>query len=548
MILGPDGKTPARKHVRAQSFSNYFEAARRSGYKGLFYFPSLDPSVQIVDFTREEIAKKLNYLYNNVPAASAAIDGLAEEEADTGMWPRGTTSNRHFNKAVTDAFDHQCGDPRFFDEAGEDSFYTAQVAIRRNIYMLHDYFGQFLRPGEGSNQPTMNFIPSWMIGNARGMNREDQKGWQDGTRANEFGRISFYRAYKSGDRKEYTDVPAGDMLHFHEALWKGQRRGMSPLTPAARKWFSLDDIDKASDSGELMRTRLAYAITRSAQDDDEPTLLPGAQIVETIENDNPDGTKTRTHIQRIVSQDGTDIDIADLAPGRDIKTVESTKGHDAVAYKIDMLTDIARCTKYPPVYVFFIAGLTQGTEVRWVNKRVQRQKTRVRIHQIIPQFCKRWYPFWLWQNILKGTFDGITGGGIPKDWYLHRWNLPADDSVDIAREGRLMDERLDTGKITPRSYHAVNSEDAEEVCDEIIEFRVSVLKKIEDTRAELESRASDYKNILDQISYDHIFRESKTSIRVAETPADLLDDGAPPTPPPAPAKKNGSRNGFASRL
>jgi hypothetical protein len=177
MILAPNGR-PARKELRAQGFSNYFEAARRSGYKGLFYFPSLDPSVQIVDFTREEIAKKLNYLYNNVPAASAAIDGLAEEEADTGMWPRATTSNRHFNKAVTDAFDHQCGDPRFFDEAGEDSFYTAQVAIRRNIYMLHDYFGQFLRPGEGSLQPTMNFIPSWMIGNNRGMSRDDQKAWR----------------------------------------------------------------------------------------------------------------------------------------------------------------------------------------------------------------------------------------------------------------------------------------------------------------------------------------------------------------------------------
>jgi hypothetical protein len=394
------------------------------------------------------------------------------------MWPRATTSNRHFNKAVTDAFDHQCGDPRFFDEAGEDSFYTAQVAIRRNIYMLHDYFGQFLRPGEGSLQPTMNFIPSWMIGNPAACPATIRKLDQDGTRANEFGRISFYRAYKIRRPERIVDVPAGDMLHFHEALWKGQRRGMSPLTPAARKWFSLDDIDKAADSGELMRTRLAYAITRSAQDDDEPTLLPGASIVETIENDNPDGTKTRTHIQRIVSQDGTDIDIADLAPGRDLKTVESNKGHDAVAYKIDMLTDIARCTKYPPVYVFFVGGLTQGTEVRWVTNASNAAKTVSAFTSSSRSSVNAGIPSGSGKTSSKA--GSTVEGGVPQDWYLHRWNLPADDSVDVGREGRLMDERLDTGKITPRAYHAVNSEDAEDVVDEIIEFRVNVLKKIED--------------------------------------------------------------------
>jgi hypothetical protein len=175
MILAPNGR-PARQQLSAQSlgssggygWNNYFEAAKRSGYRTWFFFPSLDPSDQIIAWTREEIAKKLNWLYNNCPAAAAAIDGLAEEEADTGIWPSATTSNRYFNKAVTDAFDNDCQDPRFFDEAGEESFFTAQKAIRRNIYMLHDMFGQMLRPGEGDSiaLPTMNFVPSWQVGNA----------------------------------------------------------------------------------------------------------------------------------------------------------------------------------------------------------------------------------------------------------------------------------------------------------------------------------------------------------------------------------------------
>jgi capsid protein len=547
MILAPNGK-PARRELRARSLgmNGAIEAARRSGFKGYFYFPNLDPASQLTEMTFEESAKKLNWLYNNVPAASAAIDGLAEEEADTGMWPRATTSNPKFNKAVTDAFDHQCGDPRFFDEAGEDSFYTAQVNIRRNIYMLHDYFGQLLRPSQGSNQPTMNFIPSWMVGNPTrraGASREggSASNWTNGTLANDFGKITQFGVFTDKSRKEVQPVPAADMLHFHESLWKGQRRGMSPLTPAVRKWFSLDDIDRVADSGVLMRERIAYAITRTGQDDDEPTLVPGAEVIDTVEHENPDGTKTNTYIQRIVSADGTDIDIADLAPGRKLETVESNKASAADEYKVGMLTDIARCTKYPPVYVFFVAGLTQGTEVRWVNKRVQRRKTRVRQHQLIPQFCQRWYPFWLWSNIVRGKFDHVEGG-VPLDWFLHRWNLPADDSVDVGREGRLLDDRLDSGKITPRAYHAINGEDADDVVDEIISDRVITLKKIEDLRAVIEERAPDYKHILDQLTYDRIFRESKTNISVAETAADLNDDDVPPPAPPT--KKNGAhRNG-----
>jgi Phage portal protein, lambda family len=553
MILAPNGK-PARRELRAMGMSSAIEAARRSGFKGYFYFPNLDPASQLTEMTFEESAKKLNWLYNNVPAASAAIDGLAEEEADTGMWPRATTSNPKFNKAVTDAFDRQCGDPRFFDEAGEDSFYTAQVAIRRNIYMLHDYFGQLLRPGEGTLQPTMNFIPSWMVGNPSKRRssspqsgiRNPQSDWINGTHANEFGRITEFGVFTDKSRKEVRSVPAGDMLHFHESLWKGQRRGMSPLTPAVRKWFSLDDIDRVADSGVLMRERIAYAITRTAQDDDEPTIVPGAEVIDTVEHENPDGTKTHTYIQRIVSADGTDIDIADLSPGRKLETVESDKASRADEYKVGMLTDIARATRYPPVYVFFVTGLTQGTEVRWVQKRVQRQLTRIRIHQLIPQFCRRWYDFWLWQNIARGKFDNVEGG-VPLDWFLHRWNHPADHSVDIGREGRLLDDRLDSGKITPRAYHAVNSEDDEDVEEEILDARERVLKKIEDRRAALEGREPDYKNILPYLTYDLIFRESRTGVVLPAATAPVADpddeeEGKPPI------KKNGSRNGFAARL
>jgi hypothetical protein len=192
-----------------------------------------------------------------------------------------------------------------------------------------------------------------------------------------------------------------------------------------------------------------------------------------------------------------------------------------------MLTDIARCTKYPPVYVFFVGGLTQGTEVRWLNKRVQRRKTTSASTSssrssaaLVSLLALAKHP----QRPVR-----FRPGRRPAGLVSPPLEPPPDDSVDVGREGRLMDERLDTGKITPRTYHAVNSEDAEDVVDEIIEFRVNVLKKIEDRPRRHRRPRPDYKNILEQLTYDQIFRESRTAISVAETAADLEDDDeAPP--------------------
>jgi hypothetical protein len=326
---------------------------------------------------------------------------------------------------------------------------------------------------------------------------------------------------------------------------------MSPLTPAVRKLYSLDDMERAATSGELSRQRVAYQITKSNQDDDEPTLVPGAEIVETTEVENPDGTKSRLHIQRLTSKDGTDIDIADLPPGRKIEMVESTKHGAAREWSEHMLTDIARCTKFPPVYVFFLGGLTQGTEVRMVNKRIQRRKTYIRQHLLVPQFCRRFYVFKLWQEIVRGRYDGIAGG-VPLDWWKHRWNYPADDSVDLAREAHVYDDRLDSGKISRRVYHAIQSEDWDDATTEIIDERIAIEKKIEDRRADLESRPPDYSSISQRISYDLIFRQSAITRRVAETQADLEDNNPPPPEAPLPTRNNATtstilRPGVSSR-
>lgn len=526
MILAPNGK-PARSELRAQGMGYAFDAAKRSGYRGWFWFPELDPRSQMPEWTRAEIAGKVNWLYNNNGAATLVVDGLSLDEVDTGIWPRATTSSAAFNKEVTNAFDDECGDARFFDEAAVENFYTMQYAIRRHIRLHGEFFGQLLRPGEGSNLPTLHTVTGFQVGQAR--TQQDQSAWDEGVMSNARSRAIMYRFLTNKDRTQWQDVPAGDVLHFHDAFWKGQKRGVSLLANAARKLFSMDDIERANTSGELLRTRIAYAITKKDDGDGEPAWLPGASAAEIVETEQPDGKKVKLLIQRIVANDGSEVDVADLPPGRDLKVVESQKGSAAKEWNQYLLTDVAYGTLYPPEYVFFLGGIGQGTLARLVQKRVQRVKNTVRHFQLIPQFCKRWYNFWLWQRIKMRRFDAV---GVPADWFRARMICPADDTVDQGREGRLYDDRVGRGNMSPEVYHGMQGEDADSMEDEVIAARIRRLKKLKDAR-------DSNPDIADELGFDEVFRPPAGT--PAESAASAPDEEEEIDPSRKKEGKNGSR-------
>lgn len=498
-----------------------FDAAKSSGFKGYFFFPQLDASIQMPKWTRESIAAKVDWLYNNLGAVRVVIDGLGLDEVDTGLWPKAATDNRDFNREVTEAFDNECGEARVFDEAAVENVYTAQLALRRHIRLHGELFGQMLRAGEGSRAPSMSFIPTWRIDNAA--TRLDQSKWIEGTRSNEAGRVLEYRLPDPADRSKFRDVPADDILHFRDPFFIGQKRGVSGLAPVARKLFSIDDIERAETAGVLLRSLMAYAITRKETDDGAPVMLPG--VIDTEEVETPDGRKIL--IQKVAGLGNDEVNVANLPPGLDIKVIESNRSTEPVSFTKHLLSDVSYCTLYPPEYVFYLAGIGQGTLARMVQKRVQRIKNTVRQFQLMPQFIRRWYVFWLWQRIKSGRFDKVKGG-IPDNWYRHKIIYPADDSVDVGREGRLYDERLATGKMSPADYHGMQGRDDEDVEDEIIEAAVRKALKVKAAR---EANP----DVADELTSDRIFRPPAGSAATPIDPGfndDEDDDPKPPDPKP----------------
>jgi len=468
--------TDARKDFTPKAWQTTWDAAARLGNRGgLFWFPELDPKDQTSTLTRGAVNRNVDWLYKNVPPVRMLIDGLSLDEVDTGTWPKATTGNEAYDTAVTNDFHELNKDPRFFSSNAMENYYSAQWLVRRTLRLYGELFAQFLRPGEDINVPTVHFINPWQCDN----DSKDGPGTtrREGVRRRPLGRPIDYR-FNPGENS--IVVPAEDVLYFHDQFLAGQERGISCLAPCARSLYRFDDIERAESGGQLMRTKMAYNIVRKdAGEDTGPMILPGASKVEEV--DVGDGNKIL--FQRISAQGGDDLEVADVPAGFDLKVLESNRATITVDFLKWILNGASQVTLYPSEYVFGMSGLTQGTMVRLLQKRVQRVKNSVRQFQLVPQFCDRWYVFWLWQRIIAGAYKKIPGG-IPDQWWKHKTIYPADDTVDVGREGRLYDERLETGKMSPEAYHGQCGEDASDVEDEVLAADLRRARKIKKQRDE----------------------------------------------------------------
>lgn len=486
-----------------------FESAYASGFRGYFWFPSLDPVSQMPETDRVVVSKKINWLYNNAPWVRPVIDGLSLDEVDTGIWPKAVTSSPEFNKAATDRFHESWKDPRFFDSRQCESIYSAQLAVRRHIRLFGEHFGQFLRPDETHPFARVHFIPAYQVSAERGNER-----FPDAVRTDPLGAPLEYRIRVSDTPERYETVPAADLLHFHDPFWTGQKRAMAGLAPIASKLFKLDEIQTLMANGIQLRTMMAYAIERQRDDSGGPTPIPG--VVGREEVTNPDGSKT--FVQQIVSPTGQEVAVAEPPAGRTIKVLESNRPDEPLAFKHDILTDLAYCTGYPPAYVFALAQGNLGTEVRWLVRRVQTVKSTVRQFQLIPQFLEPAYRFRLWQDIKRGFFDDV---GVPPDWYKAKWICPEDTSVDIGREGKLYDERLARGELSPEDYHGKTGRDASDVEDEVLATRArrhDKLDEINTARAAQNKRPLTYEEVWPATS------QAAANSAFATPPADPSDN------------------------
>jgi hypothetical protein len=514
-----NGKTP-----RPSSWYETFEGASAGKYRGWFFAPTpLDSSKQMPQWTRDQVARKNFWCYNNIPEMRAVVDGLSIDEVDTALWPKACSSSPAFNHAVTNRFDEENKDPRTFDLRQVENTYSAQFLIRRTIRLVGDMFGQLVRPLVPGAPPRLGFLPGYQCTSYE-IDPVVDFAIREGVRFDpQTGGALRYRFALPRRPEEtvtrYTELDANDVLHLHDPFFADQIRGISTLAPVTRQMYSMDDIDKAETAGQLLRSRVAYAVETIGAEQGEIPKLPGVVDTEIIEN--PDGSKTI--IQKIVSRDGNEVDVITPPSGMKIKTLESNRG-GAIDFRNFLARGMMHSTVYPPEWILFLAGLGQGTVARLVQNRVQKIANFFRHNQLDMQYLQRWYRYWLWQRIKAGVFDSVPGG-VPFDWWAHKMIYPRDMSVDLGRDGKLYDDRVMRGNMSPADYHALSGRDEDDVDEEIVDIAIHRRKLL----AEKLKANPD----IPEIKYEEVWRLPPGTANVAAA----VESGAAPAAPAPPANQ-----------
>lgn len=475
-VAGETTATGRVKITRPQSYWwQLYEAADRRDFRGWFYLPKLAPSEQMDWLTYRAIVERSDWLYKNVGAVTMVIDTLSLGESGMGLWPKWITGQDDYDQAMTDAFHFTNHDPRFFSADAQQDFYSAQYSIRRMIRLYGDCFGQLLRPPPGAMTPLMNIIPGYLIENSG--EEDPESGWTRGVLRDSNNRATFYRVRDSEADSGYTDIAAADLLHFHDNFVAGQIRGMPALSSVAKKMFRREDIAKAVANGTLAREQIAWAIETQSLNSFGPSFdLPGTTERETQQN--ADGSKFT--VQKLFGWDAQEQTRVPVLPqGYKLVAAESNRPGTQVSEMQDtILRELAFSTGYAPQHVFFVAGLTQGTNVRLVVVKVREKIDGAREFQLKPQFINRWAVFFAWQRIKGGMFDALNIK-VPDNWWKHKIVPSSRDlTVDLGREGRLYDERAESNKMSLDTYHGLSGEDSGDVEDENLGILERRLKKL----------------------------------------------------------------------
>lgn len=465
-----------------------FEALRRTGFRGYVYFPNLKPQQRITRHTRHEMARRAAWLYENTGLGKMLIDKTALHEAGNGIWPKPRTRNTEWNRLVADRFHDTWGEARLFDVEGVLSYYSAQMSIRRQIKLIGDHFGVLAR--EEGGMARMKFYAGNQIENATNPRLKDQSQWRDGFRLSPQGRIMQVRVLDPEDAGKFTDIPGEYVQHYHDHLWTGQRRGMSMLHHAASKMLTIDDILFYEQQGVKLTSQIGYVLTVPDEGSTGPSInLPGAERSEVSEG--ADGTKLT--IQKIFEQGSV---IPQLPPGFKLETFKSDRPGSSFTGFLDYLVrDVTLGSPYSAEFLYFIANIG-GAVVRFVLDEAQARIDEVQDNQLIAQFCRPAYKYWLWHEMQRGAVE-YPGD----DWYRHDMMRPRKVTVDKGREGKLDDDRFASGKIGPRQYYAPMGVDEEDVEEDAIRSVARKKRRIAEIAAE--------EGV--ELTYDEVFSANKSA-------------------------------------
>jgi capsid protein len=414
--------------------SNGHHGADNSRLRGYAYFPELDTRREISSYTRNEILRKVRFLYANHGIAKRTINGLARLVAGTGLTPQAMTKDTRWNALAEKFFANATGSPFVFDTGGRYNFPKSQQSLLRFRYRDGDAAALLAESAAGGAR--FAFYEGHNIGNGELAAGENAELWRDGVRHDAQNRARSYRFIGNGEGQR--DIPAENVIFFADYERAGQSRGLSVLSHAINHLLDSAEITGFIKAGVKLSNQYGYWIEYE-NGATKPPQTAGARVGGTGNTEKISTPAGPITLERIYCAGA----LPDLPVGAKLRFNASTHPHPNNLSLIEFLIrDIAWGVGLSPEILWNIAALG-GANTRFVLADAQgwieeQQAELVRLYN------SRVWVYTLAKAMKSGQLPRCTD----PEWWVHGWIPPPRLTVDFGRDGKLHLEQLKMGVIT----------------------------------------------------------------------------------------------------
>lgn len=415
--------------------SGGWQAAANSPGRGYLYWPTTDTRRQLTSITREEIARRIQWLYEHFGFARRLVNGMARMLGF--LTPQPNTSDEDWNELAFDAFMTIASSAEIYDRAGKFDFFESQVQDNISIFRDADILGVLTETQQG--RARMAYYEAHQIVNGK----QSEKYWVDGVRLDDFGRHVGYNVRDGEDLEKFTAVDARNCIYMANFSNRGQVRPLSILSGAV-----LNMVDVVETRGFTKHALKSHSRLGTVVEQDMGMVMMGggggfaAPIVQANQQ-MPDGSYQKFNYEMVMNGGQT----PNLRPGQRLKVISDDRPTpNNMEFEKALLRDCVWGSDLSYEILCDIAGIT-GPGIRYLNAEMKRWIMLRQYRQA--KRCNRFYNYCIAKEIKGGRLREPKGLKPGEYWWNKtEWiGLPAMD-IDAGRTAQATLIELQSGLTT----------------------------------------------------------------------------------------------------
>ncbi len=414
--------------------SGGYQAASNSPARGYLYWPSLDTRRQLNTLTREEIARRIQWLYQHFGFCRRLVNGMARLLGY--LTPQPNTPDDEWNELSYEAFMAIAGSAEIYDMAGKFDFFQSQ--IQDNISIFRDGDGLAVLTETESQRARMAYYEAHQIKNGP----KAERYWVDGCRLGDFGKHLQYSLQDGENPDKVTTVDARDAIYFGAFENRGQVRPLSILSTAVLNMIDVVETRGFTKHALKAHSRIGTVIE---QDMGQVVAMPGGgfggPIIQTART-LPDGSTQVVNMEQVFSG----AQSPQLAPGQRVKVVADDRpSPNNMEFEKALLRDCVWAADLSFEILCDIAGIT-GPGIRFLNAELKRW---IMLRQY-PQAkrCNRFYNYAIAKEMKAGRLRAPNLKPGQYWWNKTEWIGLAALDIDAGRTAQATLIDLQSGQTT----------------------------------------------------------------------------------------------------